>query len=93
MPDSVSIIEVKTRKELKQALESEAYYIRDSGAIGMSKKAIAWLSAECWRNRSKATLDFVAPYRDSYNTSGYPYGLFCSAASKADYRESIAEDN
>jgi len=87
MPDSVVIIKATTRNDLKSALESEAYYIRDSGAIGCSKKAISWLAAECWRNREKHTLDFVAPYKYK-GQRDYPYGIFCSKSTKADYTES-----
>ena len=94
MPDSSYILSVKTRKELKQALESEAYYIRDAGFIGCSRKAIAWLSAVCWKNRAKSTLDFVSPYRDrsANRKTEYPYGLFCSSASASDYRDYCKEN-
>ena len=87
--DSCYIVAVKTRRELKRYLESEAYDIRDAGFVGCSREAVAALAAECWRNKGKATLDNVAPYR-SHGTSrpeDYPYGLFCSASTKADYRE------
>ena len=48
LPDSAYILETKTRKDLKSALEAEAYYIRDAGFIGCSRKAVASLAAECW---------------------------------------------
>ncbi len=86
MPDSCQIIRVNTRRELKQYLESEAGYIRQNGYIGLNKRAIAWLAAECWRNRNRATLDFVAPYREKSQDS-WPYGLFCSMATRRDYLE------
>lgn len=86
LPDSAYVVEVKTRRELKNALEWEADSIRDAGFIGCSKRAVAWLAAECWRNRGKATLDFVAPYKER-SQEGYPYGLFCSASTKEDYTE------
>jgi hypothetical protein len=86
MPDNCYIVAVNTRRELKSVLESEAYYIRDSGAIGCNKKQVAWLAAECWRNRDKCTLDFVAAYRYKYQT-GYPLGLLCSPSNRIDFLE------
>lgn len=82
MPDSIYCIRVKTRRELKAALESEAYYIRDAEMIGCSKRAVTWLAAIAWRKSG----EYVAPYRDKQQNY-YPYGLFCSQASKADYLE------
>jgi hypothetical protein len=87
MPDSSYIVAVKTRRELKNALGVEWFMLRDAGFIGCSKAALAWLSAEVWRNRGKATRDIVMPMKQRYQR-GYPYGLFCSSASRADYLES-----
>lgn len=84
MPDSSYIIRAATRAELKSALENEARDIRDAGGIGMSKKAIAWLAAEAWRNR-KDLGEYVAPYRWKDQDS-YPYalGVVCGVT-RADY--------
>jgi len=90
MPDSAYVARVETRKELKSFLESEARDIRDAGYVGLGKRAIAWLAAECWRNRGKVTLDFVAPYRDKSQIH-YPYGLFCSPASREEWKEQESE--
>jgi len=91
LPDNSYVVKVTTRRELKSALESEACYIRDAGFIGCSKRAVAWLATTCWRNRGKATLDYVAEYRNK-DQDYYPYGLFCSAATKNDYAEALAEE-
>lgn len=86
MPDSAYIIKADTRRDLKSALQWEADSIRDAGGIGMSKKAIAWLAAEAWRNR-KDCGEYVAPYRWKDQDS-YPYalGVFCGVT-RADYLE------
>jgi hypothetical protein len=86
MPDNSYAVKVTTRKQLKSILKSGAYYIRDAGFVGCSKRAVQWLAAECWRNRAKATLGSVVPYKYK-GQSGYPYGLFCSVATKDDYEE------
>ena len=86
MPDNSWVAKVSTRRELKSILESEAESIRDAGFIGCSRKAIAWLAAECWRSRGKFTLDYVAPYK-THGQDGYPYGLFCSAATRQDWKD------
>jgi len=91
MPDNAYIVKVETRKQLKDILNSEAYSIRDCGYVGCSKRAIAWLSAEAWRNRKKFTLDIVAPY--GWRKQGYPYGVFCSKATRSDYIEYEKENN
>ena len=90
MPDHAYIVAVTTRQELKSVLESEAYYIRNAGFVGCSKRAIAWLAANAWQDKDKATLDAVVPYRNK-DQRGYPYGLFCSSATKADYRNYLKE--
>jgi hypothetical protein len=89
LPDSAFIVRATTRKELKSALASEAYYIRDAGMVGCNKRAIAWLAAAAWRNRRKASGEYVAPYRDARHTH-YPYalGVFVGA-SRADYLASL----
>ncbi len=93
LPDSAYVIRVDTRKELKAALESEAYSIRDAGFIGANKRAVAWLAATLWRTYRKAgQMDSVVPYRNPGQNS-YPYGLFGSAATRADWLESQAENN
>ena len=91
LPDNAYIVKVKTRRELKEALESEAYYIRDAGFIGCSRRAIAWLASATWKVKGKCTLDYVAPYKNK-GQSGYPYGIFCSPANKEDYKEYMNSD-
>ena len=85
MPDNAYTIRANTRRDLKSALQWEASSIRDAGHVGCSKKAIAWLAAVAWRNRRRASGEYVAPYRNARHTH-YPYalGVFVGA-SRADY--------
>lgn len=84
MPDNAFVIRAKTRRELKQALTDEAFYIRDAGGIGLSKRAIASLAALVWRNRHRSG-EYVAPYRWPDQTHApYALGVF-TGASRADY--------
>jgi hypothetical protein len=89
LPDSAFIVRATTRKELKRAIEAEAEGVREAGMVGMNKRAIAWLAAAAWRNRRKASGEYVAPYREARHTS-YPYalGVFVGA-SRADYLASM----
>ena len=91
MPDFSYCVKVTTRRELKDLLQIEADSINDAGFIGCSKRSIARLANNCWKNREDYTLmDFVAPYR-SKKQHDYPYGLFCSMARKQDYIDSLEE--
>jgi hypothetical protein len=85
MPDNAYTIRANTRRDLKSALQSEANSIRDAGMIGMNKRAISWLAATAWRNRRRASGEYVAPYRNA-EQKHYPYalGVFVGA-SRADY--------
>ena len=74
MPDSSYIVKADTRKELKKALQWEAYHLKDAGFVGMNQKAIAWLANAAWKNRKSSRGDYVAPYRASYQKH-YPYAL------------------
>ena len=95
MPDNSQAVMCQTRRELKDTLESTADYLRDGSTVGLSKRAIAWLAARAWREAGKKGkreyLPFVAPYRDMQQ-SHYPYGLFCSVTSRAEYLENRESD-
>ncbi len=91
MPDSVYTVKVDTRRELKEILDSEASSIRDmESTIGCSKRAIAWLANASWQEAKKKTpayLPFVSPWGYRNQVSEYPYGIFCSVATRAEYLE------
>lgn len=83
--DSAYTIKAETRRELKEALEAESYYLRDARAIGLSKRAVASLAALAWRKRKAGgPYPFVAPFRYPHQ-SGDAMGLFVYVASRADY--------
>lgn len=91
MPDSAYAIACATRRELKEALEQEARDIRDAGAIGLSKRAIAALAAAQWRDK-RNYLPYAAGYRWREQSPGTaPYGLFVAPLSRAEYLESQEE--
>lgn len=85
MPDNIQVIKADTRKALKQSIEWECNDLIDSGAIGLNKKAIAWLANAAWKNRNNKSGEYVMPYRHSYQ-SGYPMavGVF-TGNTRADY--------
>ena len=88
MPDSHHVIRCATRRDLKSALEYEAETLRDAGAIGLSKRAIASLAARAWRVASH--YDHVAPYRypGACDPTARPYALMVSSATREEHRES-----
>ena len=91
MPDSAHIIRCNTRRELKRALEDEAYYLRDAGFTGASKRAVASLAAEAWRDAQqprKKWGDFVCPLKP-HGSDNASYGLFVSHSTRADYLASM----
>ena len=75
--DSAWTLKADTRRELRAALMSEADTLRDAGAIGLNKRAVAGLAAMAWRDRRKGG---VYPHQ-----SGPAMGLFVYVASRADY--------
>lgn len=84
---SAHTIKADTRRELKAALESEAFYLRDAGAVGLSKKAIASHAAQAWRDRKGSSpYPLVLPFRYPYQ-SGYAMGLFVYNATRTEYLE------
>lgn len=88
MPDNAYTIRATTRRDLKSVLQWEADSIRDAGMVGMNKRVISWLAATAWRNRRRASGEFVAPYRRTDQTH-YPYalGVFVGAT-RRDYLDS-----
>lgn len=90
MPDNAYFVRVDTRRELKELLESEAYYLRDAGFVGASKRNIASLAAMAWREAHKSNPDYlphVLPLAPGHSRDNYCYGLFVSVESRADYLE------
>ena len=84
--DSAFVLRAETRRELKAALEGEAAHLRDAGAIGLNKRAIANLAARAWPRNGRGHLADVAPYRFAYQ-SGFPMGLMVYPATRGDWRE------
>jgi hypothetical protein len=93
MPDGEPyVIAVKTRRELKSAIESEADMLGDM--VGLSKKAIASFVAECWRRYydKSWSLNMVLPCHDrSVKIATYSYGIFLSRATRRDYLDQGAD--
>ena len=92
MPDGAYVLKAETRKALKDAIKWEAESYKDAGYVGANKKAIAWLAAECWRNRGKASLDYCLPLAPEHSRKNYAFGIFCSAATRRDYVEYVKEN-
>jgi len=93
MPDNASIIRCATRRELKAYLEMEAYYLRDAGFVGASRRNVARLAAAAWREAHKTRPDWremVLPLAPAHSRDNYCYGLGVSIATRADYREENA---
>ena len=84
IPDGGYIAKVTTRRELRDTLLSEADALKTEDTVGLGKAAVTALACAAWRAKSRATLDFVAPYK-SRRQSMYASGLFCSTATKSDY--------
>ena len=92
MPDSAYMIRATTRRELKAALEAEAYDIRDAGFVGLSKRAVASLAAEAWREAHKPA-PTIYPHVAGYGRLGNPcFGLHVSTATRAEFLEYQEEE-
>lgn len=85
--ESMQIVQCNTRRDLKSIIESECYYLRDAGAIGLNKRAIAWLANSAWKARRGGSIyPHVMPFRYQHQ-SGWPMGVMVSSATRADYKE------
>lgn len=90
MPDSSCIIRCSTRRELKSALEYEARDLRDAGFRGASKRAIASLAAQAWRNRKSASVyGITLPLAPPHCPDNYCQALEVCNASRAEYLEQL----
>lgn len=89
MPDGTSVLMVKTRRELKEAIADQCQMLETESTIGFSKKAIAQFAATLWwdmQQEKHASMPYVLPYKERGQTD-YPYGIFVSVATRADYLE------
>jgi hypothetical protein len=86
MPDDAYVIRVETRRELKERLEYEASSMRDAYRYGGSKKAVAELAADAWRFAQRGN-SFTRSIPFGREPGNYPFGLFVSGATRADYVE------
>jgi hypothetical protein len=94
MPDSSYVIAVKTRRELKSALEWEAYHIREAFDAGCSKRAVSWLANAAWKARKRHGLPYVAEYGNRNGaTVNYCFGLNCAPSCREDWKVSQEESN
>jgi len=94
MPDNCYVIRAKTRRELKEAIASEARDYRDAGFVGANKRAIAHIAAIAWKEAQKpkpAYLPFALPLAPSHCRDNYCHGVFVSTASRSEYKEHLAE--
>lgn len=90
MPDGEpQTIMVRTRRELKEAIQGEADMLDSGSTLGLAKRKIASFAAECWREAHKKTpayLPYCLPTKER-DQSSYSYGIFCSAATRGEYLE------
>ena len=91
--ESAFTIQCNTRRELKAALEWEARDLRDAGAIGLSKRAVAALAAQAWRNVRAASLyPTVQGFRYAHHGAGNDcMGLMVYNSTRRDYIDAQAE--
>lgn len=94
--ESVYVVKVHTRRELRRHIESEADSYRDAGYVGASKRAVAWLANTAWKEARKprpAVLPYVLPLAPPHARKNYAYGVFVSVATRAEYLERMVEES
>ena len=88
MPDNAFTVRCDTRAALKEYLIYEANSLRDAEYIGGSKRAIATIAAQAWRDRRKTfQLPVCIPFAPGHSRGNYCYGVFVAAATRAEYDE------
>jgi hypothetical protein len=93
LPDTCYVVQCKTRRALKGAIEYEAQHLADGGAVGLSARNIASFAARCWHDRNDPAwkLDYVLPY--SQERGRHPaFGIMVSRATRADYLEAQSRE-
>lgn len=82
MPDSSTVIQCSTRRELKRALQWEAE--SQGEAWGLSKRALSWAAAKAWRERKGRHSQLaILPYGNEREAR--PYSIEIHGASRADW--------
>lgn len=86
--DSAFTIKADTRRALKRALKMEADDLREAGAVGLNKRAIAWLANAAWKARKGDSIyPFVAPFSFNGPHNEGERGLMVYSATRADWLE------
>jgi len=79
------VVHAKTRRELKECIESEANAYRDAGYVGANKRAIANIAAAQWRDK-KNHLPYCLPLAPSHARDNYCHGVFVSPATRDEFK-------
>lgn len=95
LPDSAFVARVDSRRELKPLLADESERTREGLAFGGSKREVAWLAAQLWRESSprfkgkRSPYPYCLPFGDKRG-EGRHYGLFASIATRKEWEEEQA---
>lgn len=89
LPDSAYVVKVGTRRELKDVVDFEASSYADAGFVGTSKRGVAWLAAEAWRQAQKPSPSFLSLCLPLARERGsdYAFGIFVAPSTREDYLE------
>lgn len=90
MPDNSHILRFDTRKELKAYLLAESRDMREAHGYGGSKRIVAAIAAQAWKNRKGYIYPYVIPF--GRRRGDYPFGLFVGAATRTEYLEHCKEE-
>lgn len=89
MPDSCAYVAMKTRRELKSYLESQADMIAQAGYIGVGKRRVAQFAALCWKHCASESLPFALGYGERGKSKSF--GIMVGRASRSEYLEYCKE--
>jgi hypothetical protein len=93
MPDSAQMQQFKTRRELRQYVESEAQYMREAYGYGGDKKTIQSVCAYAWRSRKKGWgYNLAIPFGRTRSKTDRPFGLFIGHATRREYLEFVKSE-
>ena len=84
--DNFYIVRVDTRRDLKNLIISECAQMAEAHGRGSSARDVVALVARIWRDHHVTGLDYVFPFSQD-DGQNWPFGLFVSRATRADFIE------
>lgn len=96
MPDTAHVVRCKTRRQLRNMIEWDRRDMIEAYGFGESKRVVAAVVAQVWRETHKGARKSSLPYAIGFghtrSRDDRPFGIFIGHATRAEYLEYLAEN-